>query len=574
MPAENTNIILGRVTERFEKGKFTDSLLAVTLPDGTIGQILMKNGKAFLYSKDGSPELNAYKDNEGNWTSNFTITGSLELKGDLVASGKDSKLLFPDLKPGALYINADHKLSTSVEDDLTDIDESESNFDYRPLFVKSGTNQTKKFTDDGFLYNPFKNELTIKNSIKTPKIYNENEILVKSEKTLDLEGKNIRVQSTQSNIQSPNITINEVKIQKFPSNGDIVTNQKQSAFTLELDNQNKSGICFNEQNVTIYSSHNENLIHFFSDKLVSFIKNDGSYQILDKDGKESVLITTKNEIPPGDPNSEIPSGIPIFSVVSQNFIGFTDNFTIKSGISNENNKNSLDIVSNSSITINAKHGNLHLIRENDKLSLTDLIEIKDKTNEIDTVKTSVQTLTQENGLIKNKIDDISKTYKADNLYSQIMSNNSECITDFYYDNVKRARINNKGFEIFNGKTGEDESVDIYISNNKCLFSSGPFNWPNKFFCSLLQDGIGFTYFDGNNSHVNWLRIVTETNKGDLEIGTGYTGKEEIIFKKYYLDKHYEPKTKAEITLSEIIEMKNEISNLKQKIEELEKKIKK
>lgn len=179
--ADESTIVLGRLPERLNKYKNNDAFMCIALPDGSTGQILMRNGKAILYSKDGEIDLDAFKDKYGNYISNFVITGSLQIEGSFIAQDT-AKLYFPNLKSGIMFLDENNQIKTTelFNKDFSDLDETKD-FEYNITFTnsKSPLAKIQQFVDNALTYNPGKNILSVKNikvneTISSKDIVNDN----------------------------------------------------------------------------------------------------------------------------------------------------------------------------------------------------------------------------------------------------------------------------------------------------------------------------------------------------------------------------------------------------------------
>ena len=280
----NTTVILGRIPERFvDSDKYTDSLLAVSLPDGTVGQILMRNGKAFLYGHYGEEEINAFKDDEGLWKSNFVVTNSFEVDGDFIFGGESQKIYAPFLTPGILYVNEDHELCTSVEDETEDILQAD-NYEYRPTFVKSvsGAVKSQPFTDSGMTYNPFTKTLTIENQVTTKEVYSETELTVMSGSELDVSSETTRFTGTTAQFNNDTVKIaNELIIGdaiSIHSGGPTYSRDvgtfttdvdTMPTFTIESTSSEYSGINFTGDTINVWSAGDDSLVNFYDEGSIS-----------------------------------------------------------------------------------------------------------------------------------------------------------------------------------------------------------------------------------------------------------------------------------------------------------------
>ena len=165
--ADESTIVLGRLPERLNKYKNNDAFMCIVLPDGSTGQILLKNGKAVLYSKDGEIDLDGYKDKYGNYTSNFMITGSLQFDGDLIANNEKAKLYFPNIKHGLMYLDENHVVRSTelLEKSFDKVVEKNIEYHIPMINLKSPTAKVKQFVDDNFVFVPESETLKIKNFV-------------------------------------------------------------------------------------------------------------------------------------------------------------------------------------------------------------------------------------------------------------------------------------------------------------------------------------------------------------------------------------------------------------------------
>lgn len=274
---ENTTLILGRIPERFaEFNRFTDSLMAVSLPDGTVGQILMRNGKAFLYGHYGEEEVNSFKDDEGKWRSNFVVTNSFEVDGDFIFGGEKQHIYAPFLTPGIVYINEDHELCTSVEDGVEDILQAD-NYDYRLTFVKSvsGVAKSQPFTDSGMTYNPFTKNLKVAKQVTTLKVYSETELTLMSTNVLDITSQLIRLNGI-TKVEDEIIIGGVISIHKGKpkyltnSEGDLSTEmESDSAWSIESIASEFAGMNFNGDTINVWSAGDDGIINFYDEDNIS-----------------------------------------------------------------------------------------------------------------------------------------------------------------------------------------------------------------------------------------------------------------------------------------------------------------
>lgn len=274
---ENTTLILGRIPERFaEFNRFTDSLMAVSLPDGTVGQILMRNGKAFLYGHYGEEEVNSFKDDEGKWRSNFVVTNSFEIDGDFIFGGEKQHIYAPFLTPGIVYINEDHELCTSVEDEVEGILQAD-NYDYRPTFVKSvsGVAKSQLFTDSGMTYNPFTKNLKVAKQVTTLKVYSETELTLMSTNVLDITSQLIRLNGI-TKVEDEIIIGGVISIHKGKpryttnSEGDLSTTMdKEPAWSIESIASEFAGMNFNGDTINVWSAGDDGIINFYDEDNIS-----------------------------------------------------------------------------------------------------------------------------------------------------------------------------------------------------------------------------------------------------------------------------------------------------------------